>query len=776
MNRFFVLSVISIGFGISCTFADDFERSDTRRVLEEVVVTAQKRSESVNDVPITITAISGEKMKALGITDTRDIGKVTPGFTFSKSGVGTPVYTLRGVGFNDQSFFASPTVSVYVDEAPLPFSFMSKGPNVDVERVEVLKGPQGTLFGRNTTGGAINYISKKPGDNLEVAASATYGSFSTYELEGMVSGPVTDTLGARIAARTIQSDEGWQESVSRPGDTLGEVDKYSLRGMLNWDATDNLSFMFSVSAWADKSEPQSPQAIAVIPQNPFTGGAVQSPRVQNAELVDRNTSDNKAADWTTELDLRLNDSFYSTTLHAKWALSDSAELVSISSFAQAKSDGSVLPAGLDALVSDYIIDASLQTISQELRLSVSDGQGIDWMAGVNLSFDEGDQHNRAFDRDVSSAFPILGLVSVFTEVGVAGESKAEQASIFGNVEWYISDTFKLIAGARYNNEKSEFQGCSFDEPTSEGTGLAPLLTAVALTRGNVTLIGRGECFTLDENGGNDIFRGELKEDSLSGRVTLNWTPNDDVLYYMSYSRGTKSGGFPLLPASNQSQFKPVTQEELSAWELGAKATMLEGSMQLNGAVFDYSYIDKQLLTRVDDPFFGPLPILQNAPKSKVRGAEFSLSITPLDGLFLSAAASWIETEIKEFESLDINGQPADFAGQPFNYSPEIQYNLLADYSFPIAQSYVAGFSLDYSYSDDSNATLEENALYELDSYGIFNLRARLGTADERWMLSVWGRNITDEFQAINVYQIADVVGRYTGMPATYGISVDYRYD
>ncbi|MGB1908238.1 MAG: TonB-dependent receptor plug domain-containing protein, partial [Spongiibacter sp.] len=155
-------------------------------VIEEVMVTAQKRSQSINDVPISISAFSGSKLDDLGVVDTRDLGNFIPGFTYSDSGYATPIYTLRGVGFNDATYNASSTVGLYVDEVNLPYAVMSKGASLDLERVEVLKGPQGILYGRNTTGGLINYIANKPGDAFEAEISGGYGRFDTRELEGFV--------------------------------------------------------------------------------------------------------------------------------------------------------------------------------------------------------------------------------------------------------------------------------------------------------------------------------------------------------------------------------------------------------------------------------------------------------------------------------------------------------------------------------------------------------------------------------------------------------------
>jgi iron complex outermembrane receptor protein len=744
------------------------------RVLEEVLVTAQKKSESINDVPITITALSGDDLKDFGIRDTRDLGKVTPGFVYSESGIGTPVYTLRGVGFNDQTFFASPTVSVYVDETPLPFSFMTKGASLDLARVEVLKGPQGTLFGRNTTGGAINYVANKPSDEFEATVTATYSRFDTVELEGAIGGSLSETFNGRLAVKHIQSGEGWQYSVSRPEDRLGKIDKQALRGILEWLPSDTVTARLTLDGWRDHSDAQAPQPIAITPQNPFTGGAIQDPAVENATLVPLDSDDNRVAEWGTEFKWQLRDSYRGAALNLRWDFTDTASLTSISSRGKARADGSFLPAGLNAQVSDYEIDAYVTSFAQELRLAWDITDALDVMIGTNYAADEGSQHNHAYDRDVSSAFPVLGVIGAFTEIGVRGNNDARQFGGFANLNWQFTNTWLMTLGARYNDERTDYEGCSFDEPTTQG-GLSPAFTVIAASRGSVTPIAPGECFSLDENGSNEIFSDRLNEHSVTGRTALTWTPDDDKLFFLSFSRGVKSGGYPVLPASNQSQLLPVTQEILDAWETGAKLTLLEGSMQFNASLFDYDYTDKQLLTRINDPNFGPLPILKNAPESTVRGAEISLSSSPIEGLFASFAGSYIETEVKEFESLDINGNPQDFAGRPFNYAPEKQLTGLLDYALPIGSKWTAGASIDFSYTDETNATLEGNSLYTMRDYTIWNARMRFGPADEQWKVTIWGRNLTNEFKTVNVYSIADVVARYTGMPQVYGITVNYRF-
>ena len=223
--------------------------------LEEVVVTAQKRAQTANDIGMAISTYTGDDMKELGVVDTADIAKFTPGFTFTDSGSGVPVYTLRGVGYNDGSYSATSTVSVYVDEFAIPYPIMTHGALLDLERVEVLKGPQGTLYGRNTTGGAINYIGVKPREEFEAGILASYGSFQTFETEAYVSGALGDTVLARLAARTVQSGEGWQENPAN-GEELGEKDTTSLRLTLTADMTDRLSGQLQVNCERRVPEPE----------------------------------------------------------------------------------------------------------------------------------------------------------------------------------------------------------------------------------------------------------------------------------------------------------------------------------------------------------------------------------------------------------------------------------------------------------------------------------------------------------------------------------------
>jgi outer membrane receptor protein involved in Fe transport len=292
---------------------------DQKPAAGEIVVTAQKREESVNRVGMSITALTGETLANLGIADAEQLVKVVPGLNYTRGAYGQPVFTIRGVGFNETSLAAAPTVSAYVDEIPLPYSLMTEGVGLDLERVEVLKGPQGTLFGQNSTGGAINFIAAKPTGHLEAGVDLTYGRFNTITTSGFISGPLSGSVRARLAVRQELSD-GWQRSASRPNDTLGETDRTQARLLLEWTPTDRLSLLLNVNGWRNQSDAQAGQFVGILnPKVPASVAAqpltIGSPRI---------------ADWDANTQFAFNNNFWQLALRGDYELSDNLTLTSIS--------------------------------------------------------------------------------------------------------------------------------------------------------------------------------------------------------------------------------------------------------------------------------------------------------------------------------------------------------------------------------------------------------------------------------------------------------------
>ncbi|WP_373081756.1 TonB-dependent receptor [Zhongshania sp.] len=801
------------------------ENTPARRGLsiEEVLVTAQKREEGANDIPLAIATYTGEDLVALGVSDTTDLGKLLPGFSYADGGFNTPIYTLRGVGFNENSQTASATVGVYIDEFNLPFPIMTKGSNLDLARVEVLKGPQGTLYGRNTTGGAINYIANKPSDSLIYGGSLGYSSYETTEANGFISGPLSETVSARLALRGINSSEGWQRSRTRHAssdayngktgrdlggeyqqfgyDTLGEVDKQSGRFSLSWLVADNIDLSYHLDGWRDRSEPQALQVIAIESQNATLGAAGLHPEVADYPVNDKDTQDNRAADWPNNgMEFRLNDSFYSTGVRVSWTLSESLEAVFLGSAGRFESDGSFIPqSGVDTVNTERNVFATTDYYNLEWRLAGHYRDDVFWQLGVNYSEDDVAEFQRLHHETVSIIFPVDapdgdGVAGLDNRSGFGGNQVAEVAALFMHSEWEFADSWTLSGGARYTDESRKFNGCGQDvnvddEPGAdqdspgaqdEGVGLAGAFSGLSLLQSPLAGFApgsaeQGGCFTLDnETRQPGRYFGELNEDNVSGRLALDWRFAEDMLAFVALSRGFKSGSFPVINISDSVQFEPVTQEQLDALEIGGKLTLLDKTMQLNASVFDYRYKDKQLVTNFRDPVFGALPILRNAPKSTVRGAELDVKYTPIEGLYISVAAAYLDTEVEEFISGDSNGDEFDFAGKPFNYSPRWEYTLLLDYVLPVFDNYELSMGVDYSYSGETNASLEQDDRFFIDDYGLINARLGFAPTAGPWQLMLWSRNLGDEYYYNNVTNQLDTIGRYTGMPVSYGVTLSWQ--
>lgn len=777
----------------------------SRMMMEEVVVRAQRREEDANDVPIAVTALSGDQLKTLGVSDARELGGIVPGLVVSEGGQGAPVYTLRGVGFTDSSYFATPTTAVYLDEVNLPYSIMSKGAIFDVEQVEVLKGPQGTLFGRSTTGGAINFIANKPAREFQAGLTASYSRFDTQDIEAYVSGPIVDSLRYRLAARDIQRDEGWQYSNTNPDKTLGEQDRSAFRLMLEWEPSDSLLFSLVGTSWRDRSDAQAGQPIALVPQNPYandseipgseTGLVAQS--VRDYPLVSRNTDDNRVAEWCTghpdcvrsdgrPMDFQLDETFKQLSLQTRWNISSNLQLDLLASYTEFVSDDSEIPTGaFNQRHAELAVDVTMTVSDYEARLSGwNDSESIRWLIGYHSTprdvVDEDLDLIMSGTASVVFPAPIIEqslLISeyYFSVADLSYESKAPYA----NLEWQFVEDFKLVLGARYTEEERAYSGCSGSKSPLSGMYVLfqSLATQRALEAGTTPeTVDVNGCFSVGEGGKVGAYNETLAEDSLSYRAVLDWTPNDETLVYASYTRGYKSGSFPLFQTSDHAQLKAVKQEQVDAYELGAKIDVWDRKAHINSAVFYYQYRDKQLLSRFNDAVFGPLPALRNAPESEVKGVELDFTVSPLDGLYLAGAIAYLKTEILEFQAINNQGDEVDLAGQKFNYSPKLSYSLTADYSVLIGGIYELGAGVDYHYVDETNSSIESDPIFAHPDYGVTNARIRFGRRSNEWMVTLWGKNILSEYVVNSVHQgVGDLKYRITGMPQTYGITLGLNY-
>ena len=774
--------------------------------LEEVLVTAQKREQGANDVGIAITTFTGDQIRELGILSAEDIAMYTPGVTVNETAAtGVPLYTIRGVGFQDYSTAASSTVGIYFDEIAMPYTVMTRGLLFDTDRVEILKGPQGDLYGRNTTAGQINFISRAPTEEFSAGITASYGRYEAVDVEGYVSGSLSDSTRGRLAARIVQSGEGWQENTVGD-DELGEDDVMALKGTLVSDWSDTFSTKLTVSYVDDQSDntantaydgsliglgsfvaPYQPLNEYIIPGNPTFG---TTPPWYSVD-------DNTKAGWTNSytsaitgrtFDLRpqRDNQTLNIALRMDWDIGG-ATLTSITGYSDFQREEANDWDGGFYNDSSNINTTDLQVFSQELRLA-GETDRLNWVVGLYYSQDDMDEYYHYFMSDSVYGYGSIPFgVGLFApnpilELDTKYDQETTSAAIFGHVEYDLTDSLTLILGARYTNETRDWTGCTY---VADDGSLGVFLNNVFGFWGSPFEKGVGDCGTIADIGGIDpefpAYSDSIDTSRPTGKIGLDWQPSDDVLVYGSISNGFKSGGFNGANSNTTTQLIPYKEEVLTAYELGTKATLANGSMQLNGAVFYYDYQDKQeqdaAVTLV-----GNISGLTNVDESEIYGAEVELTWQPTEGLTLAANGAWLESEVKKWQAVDratSAWQPDgggvnyyDASGQELAMTPDFSYTLFARYEMPITNSLMLDISADYNQPGETTGgpRLEDAT----DDYGVANARVGLGSSDGNWRVMAWVRNLTDEDYYPSAY--AGGNGPYVrtwGMPRTYGLSFSY---
>ena len=732
----------------------------------EIIVTAQKREQAANDVGMSVVGLSGNAARERGNSSIEDLERIVPGLTFAKTPAGPPVLTLRGVGFYDSTLSASPAVSVYLDEAPIALpSFLQVGV-IDIARVEVLKGPQGTLYGENSTGGAINYIAAKPTDTPQAGATISVGRFSTLEAEGYASGPLSETLKARIAVKTTQSDD-WQRNYTRNA-SLGETHQIAARAILEWTPREGTRLTLNVNGWRDRSDTQAVQLIEVACASPPTC----LPALRDYPPAPGNA---RAADWTPGFPMSSNDHFFQTMLRADIALTDAVTLTTISGiqrFRQRKyldQDGTALPA------IDFFQFGTARSFNQEVRLAGAAGSWR-WLAGSYATWQNADDN---FTGDIAAnslgeALP--GLVPRSTTAAADLNFRSRSLALFGNLEYRLSDRLTFIGGLRYTASRRQFEGC---EKSGSDPALGQLLGFLsALARGALPVIDpvpANGCVSIDAASlRQDLTRNSLNESNVSWRAGLNYETGGNTLLYASVAKGYKSGGFPAVSAATSTQFLPVTQESLLAYEAGVKAPLVGGAVRIEAAAFYYDYRDKQVRGRLLDPVFGAVEALVNIPKSRVVGFEAAIRARPVPGLDLGAALTFTDSLVQRFSGIGQNGVTADFAGSAFPYSPQWQAVADATYDWSIGADRRAFVGGNVTHHSATNASLGDDPELRLRSYVTLDLRAGLRAADSRWSLGAFGRNVTNVFYWNNMFRFTDTRIRIAARPVTYGLMLTVR--
>ena len=783
----------------------------------EIVVTANKREQNLNDVGLSVTAISGQSLADRRITSVQDIAAAVPGLKFAESGAGTPIYTLRGIGFNEESLGVYPSVSVYTDEVPLPFPVLTLRAAFDLERVEVLKGPQGTLFGQNATGGAINYIAAKPTSTLQYGADVSYGRFNMVSGNAFISAPLGDKAGVRLAVSAADGD-GWQRSLTRPDDRNGAQKYIAGRLTFTLNPSEALRLRATVTAWQDKSEPQAAQLIAVRAQNPAAvqAGVFASPF---------GTTDPRSADWTTTANYivfkdptkgdfsivpktteslvpRSNRKFIQGALHADLDLGDVATLTSITSYLDFRQhlysdkDGS---AQAVANIGDGL--ANIHSFNQELRIANAGEGPFRWVVGGNYEDSKTfEDQALTFANGSSSAPGTLFINTTSSEV----LQRIRNYAFFANGEYDLTSKLAVKLGGRYTKSRNKAELCS----KGNGDGLvSALFNIIGGFSGNpFTPIGVNGCYVLNSKGvPGERLKNTLSEDNFSWRAGLDYKLDSDTLFFANVSRGYKAGSFPTLASADFKAYFPVIQESVTSYEAGFKASLADRVIQFNGAAFYYDYNNKQIRGKVVDPIFDVLDVLINVPKSRVLGAEAELTLRPAEGLSLGSSVTYLDSKVRTRKGAHFVGPtaygnscptaagapgPCDFTGSELPFTPKWSYTFDVDYRHDIGDgalifganlrgqsssvSTLNGRSIQFrTLANDRNAA-NIGKPFVIPAYATVDARLGYEFGDRRYKIMAWGKNVFNKYYVTNAAHYLDTTVRFAGQPATYGITLSIK--
>jgi len=816
----------------------------------DIIVTAQKRAQSINDVGMAIQAAAGDTLVQRGIADTKDLVKIVPGFSATNSGYSTPVITLRGIGLYDSALMSSPSVSVYVDQIPRNYPYMSGGVGLDVERVEVLKGPQGTLFGQSSTGGAINYIPAKPTDHFEAGLDTSYERFGKAELSGFVSGPLADTLKARLAVRAVQGG-AWQRSVSRPQDENGKTDTINARLLVDWQPIDRLKFEFGLTGLRDKSDNIAPQfirtpfnfylsdAALAASGNPYGvvdpagWNALNDPAspafdpsfaARQALVVSRLTDasqgaasirganlllgqqaipdNNRLAEWNPDWPNSNDNSYWQATLRADYDLTNNITLTSLSAFARQKVDSYFDQDGTLAAHQQVHLFGTIKTFNQELRIAGKAGR-VNWIIGASYDYGKSDDNNQfdLSDNGINEVLPGLRFNGVASAMYL--KQKANTYAAFGNIEYRLTDNFTVLGGIRYTKNNRSAENCGYDASPEQnlsktfgnadsipGFGFYDLQTALGVPASAHKVVQPGQCIALGADFTPIIepFRQKLNQDNLSWRAGLNYKLDQGTLLYATVSQGYKSGIFAAIQPATTSQWEPAVQEKVVAYEAGFKAPLFGRRLQLNGSGFYYDYSDKQVRARVLDPIFGLLERLLNVPKSYIWGIEGEILARPVDGLTLSASGTYLKSRVTSSFATAANGAPVynqagytgDFKGATLPFTPKFSATFDGQYEWEMGSGLRPFVGGSLVYHGKNNATFETDILnaddFEFPAYTTVDLRAGIGSDDDKWRLTVFGRNVFNKYYNTTIFSGIDTLYRFPGNPATYGVAVRFRFN
>lgn len=707
-----------------------------------IVVTAQRREQALEDVGISLSVIGADQLANEKISEIADIAATLPGFDLARgNGSNNPTMTVRGVGTTNPWINNNPSVAAYVDDVYLPFSPLLTLPIFDIERVELLKGPQVALYGRNATAGALNIVTARPDADLGGYIDVSYNEHDLVEGRAAITGPLGTAANGRLAA-FIQQGGGYIDRPGTIGSTAGfsrapgvvpgvaslparagygDKDVVAFRGSLELFPSDLFEIFASVHYGRDKSETIGSTAITPDRLRRFIPPATKRPFTDYDNVQPSMDAEQYGGVLKADLDL------------------GSLKLTSVTGYEHVERTfaiGDFVP----TRIAEPEFDERVSSFNQEVRLT---HEGPHTFLLLGASWGEDTIH---YQRDLIAYDLALGTLRTnFVE-------KDRSTAIFAQAEWGFMPNWKLIGGLRYTSENKDYSGGSIEVDPFGVSRVKVLFPNTA---------------------GAGLFAStEYEDDDLSGSLALNWKPSRDVLLYASASRGYKSGGFDGSGITEPESFIPYDAEKIWAYEAGAKISA--DRVQLNGAFFYYDYTDKQVLALVD--FGGGITeaIIENAAQSRIYGIELDVGLDLTDRLRLGFSGLIVSSKVTDWDSAD-PVEVSNRIGNELPGTPQASLTARLDWSHDLSDAWELKLSGWASYSDGAFRDIENTVVLRSEDRFLANARVEIAQFDGGFKFYVLGKNLFDEVYVTAVRELLGMRGEYYGEPRTISVGIGYEF-
>lgn len=713
--------------GACATLAQEARMQPSLQV-EEIVVTAQKRQEGLQDVPIAIAVVSGASIERMSVRNLEEIATTTPGFQIQQSPAQSGIYIRSiGSGASNQGFEQS--VGLFIDGVYAGRERLFQAPFLDIERVEVLKGPQSVILGKNTTAGAINITTARPTEEFEGSVSALYGENGEYAGTVILSGPLGEGLSGRLAARAAGMDGYLRNSYS--GADEPEIDDTAVRGSLLWKASEGLSILLKAE-YAQSRQTGNTLAVSQLTPSQLAAARAFDPDL-TLDLDRLRKSANSAGLPGNEEFNDLTSSNFTATID--YTLGDWT-LTSISAYGRLKyeqgTDVDHQPSPL-AVIS-LRVGSEYEQISQELRLASPVGRTLEFLGGAY--YQSGDTNFMDWNPCIEfAAVPGVGLPAAFC---APARWQQDQTTLSGFVRgtWNITSSFRANAGVRYTHEKKEASNVltitTFDGGAPNTNPFDLLIARVVGGWANHTIAPTART-----------------EESWSPSFSVQYDVTSDIMLYASYTRGTKGGGFNPLNGTGDPDAWEFGPETARSFEAGAKTRLFENRAVLNIAAYTSEFEDLQV-----SQFNGATFVVSNAGSAKVDGVELDMRWRAAQNLTLGGSVAYLDSRYGTFLTGPCKvGQTAadgcvggfqNLSGESLPFAPEWTGSLEIDYARSIGPDLRVSAHCEAVYSDGHYLAPDNDRRTFQSGYGKINLRLALGSALDSWELALIGKNLTDE--------------------------------